>query len=294
VTEPSLFGWPSEAATAAAAGIEVVGVPSDCGNGIASGARYGPAAIRAASLDVFPPASGIDHGDVGEVHRCDWEDVLTRVEQVVSAIVRRGACPVVLGGDHAISYAAVAALRDRRPLNIIWFDAHTDFCAWQGGNWHDHKQVLRRIASLDHVGRIVQVGHRGITYFDEVRSLDRLTVITAGEAQRCDAAALLAHLPVDEPIYMSIDIDAVDPQAAPGTGHPVPAGLRVARLCHLARCAASSRETAGLDLMEVNPLLDHRNMTSNAAARILAEILPTLKPTAGTSAIGWPQAAAQR
>ncbi|MEA3053930.1 MAG: agmatinase [Sphingomonadales bacterium] len=272
----TLFGWPGLNGQPRGNEIEVVGVPSDSGNSIASGARLGPAAIRRASLALRPDAIGIDHGDIGHVHGCDWEDVLEQVEASVEAIIRRKSRPVILGGDHAISYAAVAALRDCRPLNIVWFDAHTDFCAWPNESWHNHKQVLRRIAGLDHVGRILQIGHRGITYFDEASRFERLKVVTAGEAQTSGAEAVLEHLPSDEPVYMSIDIDAVDPRWAPGTGHPVPGGLSVARLIELARLIASDRDIVGLDLMEVNPLLDHRDMTGAAAAAILAALVPVL------------------
>jgi agmatinase len=272
----SLFGWPGSGDQAPRGTIEVVGVPSDSGNSIASGARFGPEAIRRASLALRPDAAGIDHGDVGQVHGCDWEDVLEQVQATVEAIIRRGSRPIIVGGDHAISYAGVAALRERGPLNIVWFDAHTDFCSWREASWHNHKQVLRRIAGLDHVGRIVQIGHRGITYCDEAERFERITVVTAGEARQSPAEAILERLPPDEPIYMSIDIDALDPRWAPGTGHPVPGGLSVARLSELARVIASNRDIAGLDMMEVNPLLDHQGMTSAAAAAILAELAPLL------------------
>ncbi|TGX52434.1 arginase family protein [Sphingomonas gei] len=276
MTVASLFGWPNAAGEPAGDAIEIVGVPSDSGNSIASGARFGPDAIRRASLVLRPDANGIDRGDIGDVHDGDWQDVLERVENAVNAIVRRGSRPVLLGGDHAISYAAVAALRECRPLNILWFDAHTDFCAWPNAHWHNHKQVLRRIAGLDHVARIVQVGHRGITYFDEASRFDRMTVVTARAAREAPAETILEHLPRDEPVYMSIDIDAVDPRWAPGTGHPVPGGLSVARLRRLARVVADNREVVGLDMMEVNPLLDDRDRTSAAAAAILAELVPAL------------------
>jgi agmatinase len=175
----------------------------------------------------------------------------------------------------------VAAARHYRPLNVVWFDAHTDFCTWPDASWHNHKQVLRRIAGLDHVGRILQIGHRGITYFDEAARFGRVTVVTAGEAQTSRAEAILEHLPAGEPVYMSIDIDAVDPRWAPGTGHPVPGGLSVARLSELARLVARHRDVVGLDLMEVNPLLDHADMTGAAAAAILAEIVPELLRSCG-------------
>ncbi len=291
MTMVSLFGWPGATGRDLGDSLEIVGVPSDSGNSIASGARMAPAAIRRASLGLRPDAIGIDHGDIGCVHGCDWEDVLEQVQETVEAIVRRNSVPIILGGDHAISFAGVAALREHRPLNVVWFDAHTDFCAWQDVSWHNHKQVLRRIAGLDHVGRIVQIGHRGITYFDEAGRFERVKVVTAGAAQRSCAEAILEHLPPDEPLYMSIDIDAVDPRWAPGTGHPVPGGLSVARLSELARAIARKRHVAGLDLMEVNPLLDHQDMTSAAAAAILAEIVPELMRPRGAVDVGTEQPA---
>lgn len=274
----TLFGWPAAAAApAAAAGIEVLGVPSDAGNGIASGARFGPAAIRRASLDLpGRNIAGVDHGDLEFIHDCDWADALVRTQSLIEAIATRGAIPVVLGGDHAISYAAVAALHRAGPLSVVWFDAHTDFCAWPGGDWHSHKQVLRRIAGLPHVERIVQIGHRGITYDDESTRSTRMRVTTAAEAAAMRADALLDQLPPGQPVYISVDIDAVDPRWAPGTGHPVPGGLDVETLGALARAIAAARVVIGLDAMEVNPLLDHRDMTSAAAASILAQIVSGL------------------
>ncbi|MDQ2893926.1 MAG: arginase family protein [Pseudomonadota bacterium] len=276
MTAASLFGWPAPAHAIEDAVIEVVGVPSDAGNGIAAGARFAPTAIRRASMALRPDACGVDHGDIGNVHGCDWERVLENVEQTVNAIIRRTSLPIILGGDHAISYAGVAAACDCRPLNIVWFDAHTDFCAWENQSWHNHKQVLRRIAGLDHVGRIIQIGHRGITYVDEADRFERLTVITATRALNLPPAMILDHLPVDEPIYLSIDIDVLDPRCAPGTGHPVPGGLSVAQVSEVARAIASNRHIVAADVMEVNPLLDHQDMTSTAAATILSELVTTI------------------
>ncbi|ATB48340.1 arginase family protein [Corallococcus macrosporus] len=274
----ALFGWPGAVAGAPRARIEVLGVPSDCGNGASSGARFGPEAIRRASQGLRPEVTGVDRGDVEGVHGHDWADVLDRTEQEIGRIVEAGAVPIVLGGDHSISYAAVAALRCHPTLNIVWFDAHTDFCAWSGGRWHDHKQVLRRIAGMGHVGRILQVGHRGITYFDESARSDKMTVLSATAARSAPLESVLATLPEGEPVYISIDVDAIDPRLAPGTGHPVPGGVRGELIEQMARFIASRRRVVGLDVMEVNPLLDHRDTTSALAARLLAGIAPHLAP----------------
>jgi agmatinase len=275
-----LFGWPYASPLDPALGaIEVLGVPSDAGNCIASGARFGPESIRRASLGLTPPGiRGIDRGDLGEVQASDWSDTLIDIERVVGEIVARDGLPLVLGGDHAISFAAVAAQRTRGSISVVWFDAHTDLCKWPGGVWHSHKQVLRRIAGLAHVERVVQIGHRGLTYFDESTGCDRMTLFTSRQAADLAADALLDCLPADRPVYISVDIDAVDPRWAPGTGHPVPGGLSVARLSALAGLIASRRPVCGIDMMEVNPLLDRNAITSAAAAQILAAMLSPLTP----------------
>ena len=276
MTESGLFGWKAPVCGQTDVEIEVVGVPSDLGHSFLSGTRHGPKAIRQASSAIRTSVHGIDHGDIGQACEQDWHDVLNDVQAMVTNIFSRGSRLLLLGGDHAVSYAAVAGAACFRPLNIVWFDAHTDFCNLTSDDWHNHKQVLRRIAALPHVGRIVQIGHRGITYFDEVERFERIDIIGSAIATRSLQTAL-GTLPVNEPIYMSIDIDAVDPRWAPGTGHPVPGGLSVAGLRELAGAISSARAVIGVDLMEVNPMLDRDEMTSTAAVSILAGIVPNLE-----------------
>lgn len=269
-----LFGWPSQSASRASGKcIEVFGVPSDSGNGVEAGGRFGPSAVRRASLDLPRPSIvGIDHGDL-EAEIYDSADLLEVIRRTVETIAGRQSVPVVLGGDHAISYAAIAALQAAVPLNVLWFDAHTDFCPWSGGEWHNHKQVLTRISGLAHVGRIVQIGHRGMSYVDESRLCSKMVVVTAGAARSIPSERLLELLPADQSVYISVDIDAIDPSRAPGTGHPVPGGLSAELLVALAQVVISNRNVVGLDLMEVNPLLDCGDMTSAVAANIVHQLV---------------------
>jgi len=281
----SLFGWPSRSRSRTPGScVEVVGVPSDSANGIESGARFGPQSVRRASLSLVPPKiAGIDHGDLDLTQDHDWPDLLEPIQRVVEEITARRSLPVVLGGDHAISYASIAGLHARGPLNVVWFDAHTDFCAWSGGESHNHKQVLRRISGLAHLGRIVQIGHRGMTYLDESRLSDKMMVVTAAAAATLRSETLLEFLRPDQSVYISVDIDAVDPNAAPGTGHPVPGGLSPALLIELAGLVMSNRHVVGLDLMEVNPLLDCGNLTSAVGANILLQLVSALAQERETS-----------
>lgn len=276
----TMFGWP--AADGREASVGVIGVPSDAGNGIASGSRLAPAAIREASLAMGCVGTGVDHGDIDRDRCGDWDEMLIEAERRIADLVNRGVRPIILGGDHGISYAGVAAAACYPRLNVVWFDAHTDFCRLTDADRHDHKQVLRRIADLRHVGRILQVGHRGITYFDEIRRFPRLTIIPAHQAYEIAADSLLEYLPADEPVYISIDIDALDPCCAPGTGHPVPGGFEVERLTEFAREIVDHRHVIAIDLTEVNPLFDPLGTTSAAAATLLAALAPGLcRPPSG-------------
>lgn len=264
----TLFGWDNAPHIERVSAIEVLGVPSDFGNAYVSGARHGPAAIRAASGSAARPrCMGRDLGDIVVSDGADWPTIVARTRMAVETTICAGGVPLLLGGDHAISFAAVAALAERGPLDIVWFDAHTDFCPWSSTEPHNHKQVLRRISTLSNIGRMLVIGHRGLTYFDETLQASRLDVCTA------DGGPIVFPRPwldAGHPVYISIDIDAIDPCVAPGTGHPVPGGLDVATACELIHIIAAHRKVVGLDLTEVNPLLDYAGMTANVATTILA------------------------
>ena len=272
--------------------VAIVGAPMDDLVSDRPGARLAPRAIRGASsppgphlevgVDAFAALRIVDFGDA-PVIPADPGVSHAAIEATVGQVMAAGALPVVLGGDHAISYASIAGLHARGPLNVVWFDAHTDFCAWSGGESHNHKQVLRRISGLAHLGRIVQIGHRGMTYLDESRLSDKMMVVTAAAAATLRSETLLEFLRPDQSVYISVDIDAVDPNAAPGTGHPVPGGLSPALLIELAGLVMSNRHVVGLDLMEVNPLLDCGNLTSAVGANILLQLVSALAQERETS-----------
>jgi agmatinase len=269
-----LFDWASGSASLSRqGGIEVVGVPSDFGNTYVSGTRLGPTAIRRSSLRLpRPTVHGHDHGDIEVFDGADWVDIIERVRRSVSDIVAAGAFPLVLGGDHAVSYAVVSALDRIGPMDIVWFDAHTDFCRWEEADWHNHKQVLRRIAGLPYVERILVIGHRGVTYFDESQQWPTINVVGC-PSQGQSMSIPDVWLRSERPLYLSIDIDVLDPCTAPGTGHPVPGGLDLETLCALIRTLSLDRRVVGADVMEVNPSLDYVEMTSMAAAKALSVLV---------------------
>lgn len=270
----SLFGWsdrhvaPPETGTLCA-----VGAPTDHGNVISRGAARGPAAIRRASLDLAAPRlDGVDIGDIGRSDSPDPETFMRRIADAAQGIRERGLCPLILGGDHSITYAPVSMLQRSRDLCLIWFDAHTDFSPWSGRTFHNHKQVLRRISELEGVSRIVQIGYRGITVGDE-RSLGaKSAVLTTARVRELDEQALLALVPSELPCYISIDIDVVDPFWAPGTSAPVPDGLLPDQVKTMLRTLVRNREIVGVDLVEVNPACDVKAATSIVAADLIHAI----------------------
>jgi agmatinase len=267
----SLFGWPDpRRAPLAGEALCAFGAPTDQGNSVARGAACGPAAMRRASRTLSPPQpGGRDWGDVDRSDAPDLETYLDRVAAATHAIRAQGLCPLLLGGDHSVTYAPVSALQRARDLCLVWFDAHTDFSPWDGGTFHNHKQVLRRISKLVGVKRIVQIGYRGITGGDERALGARATVVTTAEARRLDPDALLALVPPELPCYISIDIDVIDPLWAPGTSAPVPDGLPPHMVKTMAETLVRHREIAGIDLVEVNPVLDRDGATVRVAADLI-------------------------
>lgn len=267
-----LFGW-------AGSGIAPPGAPcalgaaSDHGNGISRGAGRAPAAIRAAAASLgATDVVGMDWGDLARRGDEEGTAYVERLAEAVMHVRRQGWCPLVLGGDHSLSYAAISALQRDEDLCLVWFDAHTDFSPWHGDPGHDHKQVLRRIATLPGVHRIVQVGYRGITIGDERYLGERAQVIPTHEARGLDDERFLAAIPSDLPCYVSVDIDVVDPIAAPGTAAPVPDGMSPALLRRMLAALVRERRLLGMDVMEVNPLLDRSGRTSVLAARLLHDV----------------------
>jgi agmatinase len=266
-----LFGWRDfGGAMPCPDDLCVFGAPSDEGNVVRRGAALGPAAIRRAASERVVESGGWDIGDISRSYGVDFSHYLEEIAATARALAGRGLVPLMLGGDHSLTFAPVAALLETRELYVVWLDAHTDFSIWNESNYHNHKQVLRRIATLSNLGGIVQIGYRGITTGDE-RSLGRGTqVVTSACAQRMSTHALLSLIPDDRPCYISIDIDVVDPFFAPGTSTPVPGGLKPEVVSAFLRLLTSHREIVGIDLTETNPVVDLGGRSVAVACELLA------------------------
>ncbi len=269
----------------------VVGVPFDTGATFRVGARFGPAAIRAASLllrpynsaqgiDVFAHCSGVDRGDVPVVPG-NTAASLERIEAAMEPVFAAGVVPICLGGDHTIPLALLrAAHRRYGPLALIHFDSHADTWDSYWGERYTHGTTFRRAIEegLIDPARSTQIGMRGPGYgpgdINDARALG-LRVIPDGEMHalgfpRCQAIARERAAP--GPAWLSFDIDWVDPAYAPGTGTPEVGGV-TSREALMAVRGLTGIRFVGFDIVEVLPALDHAEITAMLAANIAYECL---------------------
>ena len=269
--DATLFGWPAASAADAQPGrLCAIGVAADHGNGVSRGAAQAPGAVRRAAGRFAPPRHrGADLGNLAACGASDHATVLERLAAFTTQALERGVRPLMIGGDHSLTYAPVSVLQQRQDIGLVWFDAHTDFSPWSAGEGHSHKQVLRRIEALPGVKRVLQIGYRGLTIGDERRLGAKSTVVTTAQARSLDAAGLLRLMPAELPWYVSIDIDVIDPFHAPGTSAPVPDGIEPSWLCSALAAMAGQRSILGADLVEVNPRLDVDDITSAIGAQLL-------------------------
>lgn len=226
----------------------------------------------------------VDVGDADPLYT-DLEHLDRSVASLVGAITQARAIPVVLGGDHSITYPVLRALAPcfapgglhaGRRLHILQVDAHLDFTDTVVGFARSNSSPFRRAAELPFIGTITVVGVRGIrtspeAYAAAVRRGNR--IVTMRELRRAGIAAALKHLPRGEPLYVSLDIDGLDPAIAPGTSSPEPSGLTYEEVRAILQAAANICRVVGLDVVEVNPYLDPGGATSLLAARLVIEAM---------------------
>jgi agmatinase len=271
--------------------VAIVGVPFDTGVTYRVGGRFGPAAVRAASvllrpfnanLDVAPfdILSCVDFGDVAIVPGYT-ERSYAAIESAVEPIVKAGVVPILIGGDHACTLPHLRATRFRGPVAVIDFDSHTD--AWDSyfGEKYNHGTWMRRAIEegLVDVGRSIEVGLRGSVYgaadWETLRDDLGLDYLTTEELLRIGpvaAAARIRDRVGAGPAFISFDIDVVDPAFAPGTGTPEPGGPSSHDLLEIVR-NLTGIEFVGFDVVEVIPAYDPAEQTAFLAANLAYEML---------------------
>jgi len=280
--------------------VAIVGAPFDDAVSHRPGARFGPRAIRTAtyhsgslnSLQLgIEPFEWLDCVDAGDapVTPADLERGHEVIRRKVLEVASTGAIPIILGGDHSITFPAASAVAEAigsRRLGVVHFDAHADAANSTWGVLRSHGTPMRRLIESGVVeGRnFVQVGLRG--YWPPAETLawmgeqqmrwHLMTEIESRGAEAVVADAIAEALDGPEAIYLSVDIDVLDPGLAPGTGTPEPGGMLPRELLRAIRQVVSAVELAAMDVVEVSPPYDHGEVTSTTAHRCVMEAISAL------------------
>lgn len=272
--------------------VAIVGAPTDDLVSDRPGTRFAPRAIRAAScppgphleagIDAFAALRVVDYGDA-PVIPADPGRSHEAIERTVAEVVAAGAVPITLGGDHSITEPCVAAVAKRRgPVGLIHFDTHTDTGREVFGVVRSHGTPMFRLVEAGHVAgaRYAQIGLRGYWpgpaefawqkdhgiaafFMHDVRDLGIREVVQW----------TLAHVG-EGPVYLTVDVDVLDPAFAPGTGTPEPGGMTSVDLLWAVREVATRTQLVGADVVEVLPTgIGSADITALVAERVVREVL---------------------
>ncbi len=273
------------------ADVAVLGLPFDSGTSFRPGARFGPEAVRAGSKLLRPYHLGLDVepwttlqlADAGDVaiNPFDIVEAVGQIEAAANALYSKANQIVSIGGDHTVALPLLRAAHARHgPVAVVHFDAHLDTWDTYFGARYTHGTPFRRaseegLLALDHCAH---VGIRNSVYaladFDDDRRLGFATVSTLDVARRGvdEAIDRVRDRVGDLPVYVSIDIDVLDPAHAPGTGTPEPGGLTTRELQMILHGLADL-DLIGADVVEVAPAYDHAQLTALAAANVIYDLL---------------------
>jgi len=286
-------------ASFAGAGAVIVGAPYDGGTSHRPGCRFGPLAIRttdylphdgmrpslALGVDPLVELAVVDVGDV-EMPAVDPELSLSRLEEAVARIVASGAVPIVLGGDHTIALPDVTGVARQvgwGRVSVVHFDAHADTADTQFGSLVGHGTPMRRLieSGAARGDRFLQIGLRG--YWPDGETLDwmaeqgmrsyEMTELVRRGLDACLTEAFAIATDECDAVFLSVDVDVVDPGSAPATGTPEPGGLTPRQLLDAVRRITMELPVAGVDIVELSPPFDHAEVTAYLGNRIALEAL---------------------
>ena len=271
--------------------VAVVGIPFDSGTSYRPGARFGPAAVRQGSRLLRPWHPGLrvapfgdqqvaDAGDIA-CNPFDIKEAVDQIEAAAAGLLAGAAQLLAIGGDHTIAYPLLRVTRQRfGPVALVHFDAHLDTWQTYFGAPLTHGTPFRRAAEegLFLEEHSIHVGIRGPLYAPSDLEEDAelgFQIVSAMETERIGidgvTAAILERVS-GRPVYVSVDIDVLDPAHAPGTGTPEAGGLTSREVLGILRGLAGT-PLVGADVVEVAPAYDHAEMTAVAAAHICYELL---------------------
>jgi agmatinase len=284
--------YTQDASELAGVGAAIVGAPTDDLVSDRPGARFGPRAIRAAStppgphleakLDAFEELRVVDFGDA-PVIPADPVRTHEAIEALVGQVLAAGAIPLVLGGDHSVSEPDIRAVASAHgPVGLVHFDTHTDTGTEVFGVEVSHGTPFYRLVEQGHLdpGRYVQIGLRGYWpgeaefSWQAERGVTSFFMHDVRELGIEEVVGRTVGLVGDGPVFLTVDVDVLDPAFAPGTGTPEPGGMTTVDLLWAARTLAAELDVVGADVVEVIPTaVGSADITALAADRIVREIL---------------------
>jgi len=263
--------------------LALIGFRSDENSSFLSGAASAPPLIRSA-LTIASSNAWSENGyeitparffDAGDFAPADGADLWPRIESAVGALLERGLLPIVLGGDHAITHPILRAFARKYPrLDLLHFDAHPDLYDDFEGNPRSHASPFARIMEEGLVSRLVQVGIRTINAHCRAQAARfGVEVIEMKDFREGWAPDL------DGPVYVSFDVDGLDPANAPGVSHREPGGLTTRQAVDVIRRIRAP--IVGADVVEFNPSMDSSGMTAMVCAKLVKELAGRMLEGAG-------------
>ena len=287
--QPVCTDWDAIEADAA-----ILGAPFDMGTQYRAGARFGPRAIREASTlfsfghggaydfedDVtYLPVDKVKLVDIGDADMIHTDTLKSHdnIELGVRKILKAGALPVVLGGDHSVHIPCIRAFDDQPPVHIVHIDAHLDFVDERHGVRYGHGNPLRRASEMKHVTGFTQLGIRNVSSSNrsdyEAARKAGSDILSVRQFRKLGVEGVLARIPEGVRYYATIDVDGFDPSIAPGTGTPSHGGFQYYEVLELFQGLSRKGEIVGIDFVEVAPDYDQGGTTAFLAAQFLMNVL---------------------
>jgi agmatinase len=233
-----------------------------------------------AGVSMLPrPERVVDCGDVSG-DPSDGAGNAARAEATVRTLLDRGAVPIILGGDDSVPIPVLAAYADRGPITVLQVDAHLDFRDEVQGVTRGYSSPMRRASEMDHVSRIVQVGLRGVgsarqSDVDDARAAGGL-LVTARELRERGVGWLLEQLPAGASVFISFDLDGLDPSLCPAVSAPAPGGLSWDEAGDLLSGTATRCRVVGAAFTELVPEHDPSGYSALVAARLVIRLLSAI------------------
>ena len=265
------------------ADIVMFGAPFDSTTSFRPGTRFGPNAVRSESfgIETYSPYQNrdledinvMDSGDI-ELKIGDTDGVLDQIKEHAEGILSDGKIPFMIGGEHLVTLGAFRAAAEKYPdIHIVHFDAHADLREDYLGVKLSHACVLRRCWDIIGDDRIHQFGIRSgeKAEFEFARAHTDLHPFDVE-----DASAVAKEIGGTKPVYLTVDLDVLDPSVFPGTGTPEPGGVSFDALRRAVTAVCSSLNIVAVDVNELSPHYDHSGISTAAACKMIREILLAL------------------